>query len=186
MKRLMLGLCAVLFLLTGCYAVNVHTETPQSITSRAELDELLDAIDDETAVKIIKMMVDAPVDIELSKLSIENADMASSFHNDEFPPFLNEQSVKNCGFRLLENGLYDYYKCDFIEEEPGGRLKRHFVTVLVEVGEDDKWHQPLHVYAYHRVIEKRVGGIEPVTEPDWTIWTVQVGGPKDKEPKIYR
>lgn len=57
-------------------------------------------------------------------------------------------------------------------------MKIFYLTVFVELAKKDSFKNPLHLYAYRRVMNKSTGLIELATPPRWENSFVEVGAPE--------
>lgn len=184
MKKLMLVMLIVAVTLAAGCVEELQEPFEHETETIDELNNIFDAIENETAEQTIKMLIEAPAEIERTNVEVKNIQDSIFINNHEIAPFKNRASYNIERYEVISQGKYIRYACKYAEECLNGRTRLHFISVYAKVDDNKGLILPLHVYAYNRMIEKRTGLLEPFTSPEYNNAFIVVGGPESAEAKI--
>lgn len=184
MKKLMLVMLIVAVVVAAGCVEELLEPFEHETETIDELNNILDNIENETTEQTIKMLIEAPAEIERTNVEVKNIQDSIFINNHEIAPFKNRTSYNIERYELINQGKYIRYACKYAEEYSNGRTRLHFISVYAKVDDNKELILPLHVYAYNRMIEKRSGILEPYTAPEWNNNFVVVGGAESAEAKI--
>lgn len=175
LKKCVLAIVVVLiFVMSGCgTSKTAQIEHDEDIM--AELTAVCDLMEDGDAKDVVKKLMNAPVKINKSTFGIEDMYDSNDLFNIEVAPF--DQSWRRYGIKpavCIELSEYVRYYCSYSQEDRSGGVRVHYLTVMAHI-QDDSLKQPLHVYAYDRVLEKSVGAA-PQASVVWRNIFCHIGG----------
>lgn len=179
MKKLFI----VLLIVTVTLAVGCAEELPKPIEHDTEIIEelnyILDFVENETVQQTIRMVTEAPVEINKDYLEVNLIEDSRDIYNVEAAPFKNHKYMFSD--ESVELGNYYRYSCAYNEEHKNGSVELIYLTIFIEADEEKVPLIPLHIYAYNRTLEKPTGILEPFTPLKWFNSFIQVGGQETTE-----
>lgn len=152
MKKLIIAVfILIIFVLAGC-GVSETAKTEQNEDIMAELTEVYDAMENGDAKDIVEKLMSSPTVITRHYGTVNNKYDQINAYNTEVAPY---QDLNGCKLELiLDPGEYTRYFSTYFEENEAGGVRVHYLTVISEITEDGILKQPLHAFAYHRILEK--------------------------------
>lgn len=140
----------ILVIMSGC-----GTSEPAQIEHdediMAELTAVCDLMENGDAKDVVKKLMKSPTVITRDYISVNDKHDMADVYNAEVAPYQEFSCKPELMLDYLE---YRRYFSTYLEEDEAGGVRIHYLTVISEITEDGILKQPLHAFAYHRVLEK--------------------------------
>lgn len=151
MKKLIIAVfILIIFVLAGC-GVSETAKTEQNEDIMAELTAICDLMENGDAKDVVKMLIDSRTVITRDYISVNDKHDMADVYNTEVAPY---QKFSWKPELMLDYLDYRRYFSTYFEEDEAGGVRVHYLTVISEITEDGILKQPLHAFAYHRVLER--------------------------------